>query len=508
MLENLSFARRISFYILGIVFFVLTLGGLLYLGQEYLLWKLQKNVNFYEEAYQSVERIRAEHLRWKVNFLSSLLNEDLAGITQDKSVELMQGLKDTPANFKEILEAGEKMNALVSKMRGAKNFEEALSYYNEFQKYSKYFLWEGLEGLIKHYHQKILALREEFKKTKLILQIIYFLTLLPLSIIIFFALRAIENTLKGSLTQVEEYSERVSQGDLTEEVEIKTQDEFGRIFGCLNKITQTLKGLLGQLLNEVKKVQNFTQEFQVFQREVLEKTESTSQRSQHLLEQASLISLTIEDSATSTSEITKAIDEISKNTHLSSQISKEAVHKAEATKKVMHELNQVVDEISEVINLINGIAEQTKFLALNASIEAARAGEAGKGFAVVAGEVKDLAKRVTEATLEVTEKIQKIQLETKKAVKETEEVVEIINRINEVATSIAGAVEEQSIAIRNIAEQIEQTKATASFMAEDAKHNFEAAEEIRRLLELQSSQLQNLTELVKTVTALVERFKL
>ncbi len=429
MIKGLSFSRKISLYILGIVLFVLTIGGIFYLVQEYLLWDLQKKVIWYEKAYQQVEEIRAEHLRWKVNLLTALLNEDFSALTLDRSVDQLKNLRDSEI-LKKGLETGEKMNAVVMKMREAKSVDEAIGLFNEFQKYSKPFLWDFLEGLSKYYQTKLENEKKEYEKIKRLLQIIYFLLLLPLGIIIFLALRTIETTIKASLTKVEDYTERISEGDLTQEISINRADEFGSIFGCLNKITQTLRGLLGIVKEEVKKVHSFTEEFKNFQKEVLGRTESTSQRSQHLLEQASLISLTIEDSATSTGEITKAIEEISKNTHHASQISKEVVFKAEETKRVMDELNTMAEEISEIISLISGIAEQTKFLALNASIEAARAGEAGKGFAVVAGEVKELAKRVSEATLEVTEKIYKIQEETKKAVKETGEVMEIINKIN------------------------------------------------------------------------------
>ncbi|PMP61647.1 MAG: hypothetical protein C0197_05380, partial [Caldimicrobium thiodismutans] len=94
------------------------------------------------------------------------------------------------------------------------------------------------------------------------------------------------------------------------------------------------------------------------------------------------------------------------------------------------------------------------------------------------------------------------------AVKETGEVMEIINRINEVATSIASAIEEQSIAIKNIADQIEHTRETAKFMAEDAKQNYEAAEEIKKFIELQAEQIQELVTLVNEIKAQVGRFKL
>ncbi len=507
MLKNLTFARKISLAILGLVIFIMTTGGIFYLIQEYLLFNLQKKVSLYEENLRKLERIRAEHLRWKVNFLTSLLNEDLESISIDKSPELLKEIKGA-TDLQEVIALGEKMNVVVSKMKDTKNIDETLSYYNEFQKYSKVFLWDGLENLVKEYSKKLESAKREFRKSKMVFQIAYFGFLIPIALFLFLVIRTLERTIKENLSEIENFSEKVASGDLSTHITSERKDEFGKIQISLNKIRDNLRNILGTLRKEVKEVQNFTREFGQFQREVLETTEDSAQRSQHLLEQASLISMTIEDSATSTSEITRAIEEISHNTHLASQISKEAVSKATSTKEAIQELNALSQEISAVIDLISNIAEQTKFLALNASIEAARAGEAGKGFAVVAGEVKDLAKKVSDATFEVTEKIERIQRETQRFVKETDEIGEIINRINDVATTIASAVEEQSIAIRTIAEQIEQTRDTTRFMAEDAQKNYDSSQRIRELLDLQSSQVRNLIALVDNINQIMASFKL
>ena len=104
----------------------------------------------------------------------------------------------------------------------------------------------------------------------------------------------------------------------------------------------------------------------------------------------------------------------------------------------------------------NSIAGQTNLLALNATIEAARAGDAGKGFAVVASEVKSLANQTAKATDDIAAQIRAVQVASTASVEAIQSISATIGVIDEIAASIASAVEEQGAATREIARNVQQ----------------------------------------------------
>jgi methyl-accepting chemotaxis protein len=158
--------------------------------------------------------------------------------------------------------------------------------------------------------------------------------------------------------------------------------------------------------------------------------------------------------ASAAEEMAATIKEISKNVHEATRVTSQAVQVSDATNRTIGKLGESSAEIGKVINVITSIAQQTNLLALNATIEAARAGEAGKGFAVVANEVKELAKETAKATEEIGRKIEAIQADTRGAVTAIGEIGTIIGQINEIATTIAGAVEEQAATTTEISRSV------------------------------------------------------
>jgi len=119
-------------------------------------------------------------------------------------------------------------------------------------------------------------------------------------------------------------------------------------------------------------------------------------------------------------------------------------------------LVDAVRVLDQVASILTTIAKQTNLLALNATIEAARAGEAGKGFAVVANEVKALSSQTAKATDDIASQIQAIREATSSTVDAIREIGMTIGQMNEIAGSIASAVEEQGAATQEIARSVQQ----------------------------------------------------
>ncbi|MBT7486818.1 MAG: HAMP domain-containing protein, partial [Rhodospirillales bacterium] len=194
--------------------------------------------------------------------------------------------------------------------------------------------------------------------------------------------------------------------------------------------------------------------------------EGMVQTADQTLEQSSVVASTAEQTsgnvqtaATAAEELSASIGEISRQVTHSSQIANEAVSEVQTTSGKINELADASQKIGDVVALITDIADQTNLLALNATIEAARAGDAGKGFAVVASEVKNLANQTAKATEEISIHITGIQQSTQEAVTAMDGIGNTIGNINEVASTIAAAVEEQGAATQEIARNVEQAAA-------------------------------------------------
>jgi methyl-accepting chemotaxis protein len=184
--------------------------------------------------------------------------------------------------------------------------------------------------------------------------------------------------------------------------------------------------------------------------------EQTTRQSTNVAAAAERTTANVQTVAAATEELSTAGQEISRQIAQSSSIAQSAVAQANRTNGMVEGLLEATQKIGEVMGLIQTIASQTNLLALNATIEAARAGAAGKGFAVVANEVKALSTQTAQATGEIAGQIQAIRDATGATVGAIREIGTTIGQIDEIAASVATAVEAQGAAIKDIARNVQQ----------------------------------------------------
>ncbi|MEO3435405.1 methyl-accepting chemotaxis protein [Inquilinus sp. CAU 1745] len=200
-------------------------------------------------------------------------------------------------------------------------------------------------------------------------------------------------------------------------------------------------------------------------------------------------------------ELADSIKEISQQIARSASAASDAVAKLGDADRTVADLQEATGEIDQIVELIVGIANQTKLLALNATIEAARAGEAGKGFAVVASEVKKLASETGNATERIAAAVANIRGRLDGTVAVFGDLRTFVDSVGSSQNIIAAAVEEQNAMStdisRNIAEIAEGSDRIAvmvSSVSDEAKTTGSIAEDLQTASRGLADEAQSLTE--------------
>ncbi|MCP3994102.1 MAG: methyl-accepting chemotaxis protein [bacterium] len=284
------------------------------------------------------------------------------------------------------------------------------------------------------------------------------------------------------------------EGDLTKRLVDTGQDEIGEMSRWFNAFMVKLQGIIKELTSSTEMLVGTAAGLSSTATELANGADEASGQSSTVASAAEEMTTTMNTMATSAEqmsgnvgtvasavkEMTASISEIAKNAEQASAVAGSAAELASSSNENIGLLSSAADEIGKVIETIQDIAEQTNLLALNATIEAARAGEAGKGFAVVATEVKELAKQTAEATEDIRRRIEGIQGSTNEAVNSIGEISKAISEVNDVSTSIASAVEEQSVTTREIAQNITQTSSAAGSVSTGVGQSMGACQEITK----------------------------
>lgn len=322
--------------------------------------------------------------------------------------------------------------------------------------------------------------------------------------------------------------EFLAKGDFTQEVEVCSNDEVGRMGQYYNQALENLRSAMKAIYENTEVVASTAEELSVGTEETTKSvaevaesiqmvaTNSYDQRShvdemnrstRDIYEKMNDISLNIKNVKDSSLGASKLSHE--GNIHVNEVISQMEEINTQVSKssRLINELNEKSRKIEEIISMITDIAEQTNLLALNAAIEAARAGEHGKGFAVVADEVRKLADASSRSSADINLLIREIQQGISESVEvmnasteSTQSGIKVVQKTGESFRSISSSVEDVTSLteeayneIVRISSEMDQMKAKVEYISELAVSN--------------DASTQNVSAATEEQTAIIEQIK-
>ncbi|MCW8330651.1 methyl-accepting chemotaxis protein [Photobacterium sp. SDRW27] len=370
-------------------------------------------------------------------------------------------------------------------------------------------------GLVEDKSLAFASIGEQIKFVLMASALLYLVISVIATMVINSLLRPLNN-LNESVSQLAQGS-----GDLTQRIEIERMDEIGELADNMNRFLAQLQGMIKGIVAHSHTLGEHadmsSRQTAMASQKVADQQNDVNQIATAIHEMSATsgeVASHAEMTAAAAQASTNACDEgqhvIGQNrdaiTSLANQVQEAAT--------VIHELENNAQGINQILSTIQGIAEQTNLLALNAAIEAARAGEQGRGFAVVADEVRVLSQRTHDSTEEIRSMIETLQQNTHQAVDSMQASTELADQsvgyaeaANDSLTKITQAITEISDMATHIASAAEEQRA----VSEDISRNTQAIKDVSDHLADQTTEVsQSAREMSDSAEAMrqdVSRFK-
>lgn len=311
------------------------------------------------------------------------------------------------------------------------------------------------------------------------------------------------------LTAVTQVTQAVADGDLGVTMpEIKSKDELGVLANAVDKMLLSLREVIGEVLIQAEDVAAASEEISAGTEQAASGAQVQARETQLITEGISETAAAAQQMSANAGQAAEVSEKTLQNAEHGKQVVNSAVERMESLKMTIQDLGARSEQIGEIIEVIDDIAEQTNLLALNAAIEAARAGEHGKGFAVVADEIRKLAERSGKATKEISKLIHYIQKETAEAVEASREGSGASIQAGQVFGNIVEFVRE----IVSMAEQIAMAAVSVAELSAKSANGVQSVaaitEEFAASSEETAASAEGLAEMGEKLRAAVSQFRL
>ena len=537
----MKFRHSIRFRILSIAF-VGSLGFLIYLATTYLaaqstakilrslettafpvLWSAEKSINSFTRVNESLQGVvvtgEAELLEDAAGFVA-VVNEELdqiaaqAGGIPTRAADLRRRIDEYFAAAAEIAEkmalGEDDFSVLLPRAQQANaQYEEILG---ELQ---------AMRDSAKVEYARTIERASDRARSSVFLGLLFGAITLGLLFGVSVPItRSIRNNLNDVTTSMRQIAEE--DGDLTLRIPVKTRDEIGELVTWFNTFIEKLQHTIAEVVVTSAPLNQLARQLQGMTHTAEERSAEQTRSITNNLDTAGEINRSVQsvaESASQAADAARRADEEAKHGHgvvveLAQSIGdlSNEVHSASG---VIDSLRDDTNDVGVVLDVIKGIAEQTKLLALNATIEAARAGEQGRGFAVVADEVRGLASKTKDSAKEIEKLIERLQraagdasqvmsagtrlagdgaARAGQAGEHLRSITETVARISAMNEKIASGTEEQMRLAENIVDATQQISTRMRVAADDTTHLTGMSEE----LAAQAVKIETITSSFKT----------